>query len=669
LLLIPSVAFAQRADISKDYYYDQATTEWLPWRGTVSQASTLTVSSTTTEYTEGDTDASITAPATLFESLTNSNRLTTLQGHELSNSNVISVEIMDGDGTQITSFGGGTQYTENDVDASITGTAFMFEGFSDDLKSISEAVPLPIFNASNVTVDTAGTSGLEVVQDTAADLNMTEVNSGDILTSVQLIDNIVQAEDAVAGSGDAGVMSLAVRNDTLAPAAADGDYTSLQTNAMGSLWVHEEENSVDSGNSTTSVLGSGATFTGTGVDVLAYEAVTITLASSHDSATDGMTFQFSTDNSNWDDVYTFTMDISSSDTRRFQFPTTAQYFRVVYTNGGTLQTHFRVQTILHHNNQLTSIHRLADSSSPDRSAQVVKSAIIAQQGGGGPSAGNFIPIQATNGGNLRISLQEASDGMDIGAGNAGSETLRVSISTDDVNMSAIKTAIELIDTVGGGTEATAQRVTIASDSTGLLSIDDNGGSITIDGTVTEANSTAILADTAIMSEWDNTDSDGASVSGNKAHDAAWGNTEPVGIGLEARTTLGTAVGDGDMVKAMGDDNGRQVTVNNCPRDLVTQNVKAISDTTEATILDAAASTFHDLTSLVISNTSSNSTIVDIRDASGGTVVLSVGLSPKGGYVLPYNTPFTQTTVNNIWTASLRTAVTDVIFTVQACKNN
>src|SRR5512134_4205773 len=32
-----------------------------------------------------------------------------------------------------------------------------------------------------------------------------------------------------------------------------------------------------------------------------------------------------------------------------------------------------------------------------------------------------------------------------------------------------------ISVVGGGVEATAQRVTIASDSTGVLSVDDNGG--------------------------------------------------------------------------------------------------------------------------------------------------------------------------------------------------
>lgn len=41
-----------------------------------------------------------------------------------------------------------------------------------------------------------------------------------------------------------------------------------------------------------------------------------------------------------------------------------------------------------------------------------------------------------------------------------------------------------LSTTGGGTEATALRVTLANDSTGLISIDDNGGSLTVDGTVT-----------------------------------------------------------------------------------------------------------------------------------------------------------------------------------------
>lgn len=39
---------------------------------------------------------------------------------------------------------------------------------------------------------------------------------------------------------------------------------------------------------------------------------------------------------------------------------------------------------------------------------------------------------------------------------------------------------------GGGVEASALRVTVASDSTGVLSVDDNGGSLTVDGTFFQA---------------------------------------------------------------------------------------------------------------------------------------------------------------------------------------
>jgi hypothetical protein len=52
-----------------------------------------------------------------------------------------------------------------------------------------------------------------------------------------------------------------------------------------------------------------------------------------------------------------------------------------------------------------------------------------------------------------------------------------------------------LSVVGSGTEATALRVTIATDSTGVLSIDDNGGSLTVDGTVAVTSATfATLAE-------------------------------------------------------------------------------------------------------------------------------------------------------------------------------
>ncbi len=46
-----------------------------------------------------------------------------------------------------------------------------------------------------------------------------------------------KAEDAVAASGDQGIMALAVRKDANGSNAADGDYTSLQTWTDGSLKV------------------------------------------------------------------------------------------------------------------------------------------------------------------------------------------------------------------------------------------------------------------------------------------------------------------------------------------------------------------------------------------------------------------------------------------------
>jgi hypothetical protein len=58
---------------------------------------------------------------------------------------------------------------------------------------------------------------------------------------------------------------------------------------------------------------------------------------------------------------------------------------------------------------------------------------------------------------------------------------------------ALDASLASVKVVGGGTEATAQRVTIASDSTGVISVDDNSGSLTVDGTVTANAGTGTFA--------------------------------------------------------------------------------------------------------------------------------------------------------------------------------
>jgi hypothetical protein len=103
----------------------------------------------------------------------------------------------------------------------------------------------------------------------------------------------------------------------------------------------------------------------------------------------------------------------------------------------------------------------------------------------------------------------------------------------------------VLSVVGGGTEAAAQRVTIASDSTGVLSVDDNGGSLTVDGTVAVSGSVAVT-------------------------NAALGVT---GGGVEATALRVTVASDSTGVLSV-DDNGASLTVDNAALSVVGGGVEA-----------------------------------------------------------------------------------------------
>lgn len=161
---------------------------------------------------------------------------------------------------------------------------------------------------------------------------------------------------------------------------------------------------VDLNNSTVTPLGADAVFTGIGTDVSEYANITIQLFADQNSATDGMQFQFSTDNVNWDDSFDFTF--TANQARRFQYPITAKYFRIVFTNGNIEQTELRIQTLLHRAGVLTTIHRISDSISADNSAQLIKAILSGQK----PN-GDFVNFSATAGGNFKMSLEELDDAV------------------------------------------------------------------------------------------------------------------------------------------------------------------------------------------------------------------------------------------------------------------
>lgn len=79
-------------------------------------------------------------------------------------------------------------------------------------------------NGGSITVDNAGTFAVQV--------------DGDALTALQLIDDIVLAEDDAHISGESGILGLAVRQDTPGTLVdTDGDRAPLQVDADGNLRV------------------------------------------------------------------------------------------------------------------------------------------------------------------------------------------------------------------------------------------------------------------------------------------------------------------------------------------------------------------------------------------------------------------------------------------------
>lgn len=100
---------------------------------------------------------------------------------------------------------------------------------------------------------------------------------------------------------------------------------------------------ISSNNSSTTALAGNAVFTGVSEDVSGYQAITVTVFTNQASAAGGLSLQFSPDNINFDTSHTYT--VSSSSPRTVVESVYARYFKVVYTNGPTSQTAFRLQTI------------------------------------------------------------------------------------------------------------------------------------------------------------------------------------------------------------------------------------------------------------------------------------------------------------------------------------
>jgi hypothetical protein len=166
-------------------------------------------------------------------------------------------------------------------------------------------------------------------------------------------------------------------------------------------------------NSTNIPLATGATFTGSAAEILDYSMTNISVYSDQPSATDGLSIQQSCDGINWDITDDFTIPATSGKT--FSVQNACKFYRLVYTNGGTAQTEFRLNSLFKKNMTKPSSHRIQDPIIDDDDAELTKAVLT-----GKDENGVFRNVNTTVDGDLSIS--DNSDGLAIAKGDVSGHT-------------------------------------------------------------------------------------------------------------------------------------------------------------------------------------------------------------------------------------------------------
>lgn len=143
------------------------------------------------------------------------------------------------------------------------------------------------------------------------------------------------------------------------------------------------------------------------------------------------------------------------------------------------------------------------------------------------------------------------------------------------------------------------------------------------------------------------------------------------INARAFTSLPSAATNLDEVPVFADDNGRLVTVNAGPRDIVGFSNKSLSVSTTKTLAPAGgAGVFRDLLSVTISNPSSASEAVVViyaNIASGAEVFKLTIPVAAGPQQLTFPTPLPAPTANVAW--GIKSTVVGTTVTTQYVDNN
>lgn len=249
-----------------------------------------------------------------------------------------------------------------------------------------------------------------------------------------------------------------IKNDTGNPVPISGTVsvstTGLATDTGQVLSVN------DANNSTTTTLGSGATFTGTATDISEYSGAIIQVFSDKASATDGLKFETSKDGTNWDHIHSYTYSGGSVGVH-YEETLPGNWFRVVYTNTNSAQTVFRLDTKITKVTPVPHVHPINYDISLDHPASIHRSVITGETTAGG---GGLVNVKVNPSGTLETNATISS------LPNEGQQTMANSISVAVAsNQTAVPISAASLPLPSGA--STAANQTTAN--TSLANIDTN----------------------------------------------------------------------------------------------------------------------------------------------------------------------------------------------------
>lgn len=240
----------------------------------------------------------------------------------------------------------------------------------------------------------------------------------------------------------------------------------------------------------------------------------------------------------------------------------------------------------------------------------------------------------------------------VNCGTADAGTLRVAQATDCVVTVAGSVAVtSVIPGTGATNLGKAEDTSHTSGDVGVFSL-----------SVANVAQTALAADGDYIARAADL-AGNTIVVGNIASDGIDAGN-PVKMGAVGRTTLITAVSDGDRVNLMANKYGELSTIHAIREQRNNQVTTITNSTAETTIVTAVASNFLDLYGLIVTNTSATAVNVAIKDATAGTTRMNIAVpaNETRGFMLPACDGHKQAAVNNNWTATVSASVTSVIIT-------